>query len=196
MEQNNKKQFLGKKSRKWHFNLVEVALSIGIVGIGMAGIMALYPVALKAAKNSIGNNYSILAGDQFLSYLQAQCENDWNFARATVQSLRPTILDSNTNTSGWSNKFGNIYTSGTGLTAGAVYGIRMGSGKTTDFSAHALLWKSPVTSTVFNGTTAVEFTDNHYENAAVLNIEMSWPAEIPYSKRSKRIYSIIVSRKL
>ncbi len=178
-----------------YFNLVEIALAIAIIGIGMAGIMALYPVALKAARDSVGNNYSMLAGEQFLSYLKGLTDSNWTFINTSVQATRPTISDTTTATNDWADNFGNIYTTGTGLVAGQVYGIKMGSGNVTDFSAHAIIWKSPLTNTVFNGSTASEFTDTQYENSAILNIELSWPAEMPYSRRTKRTYSIMVAKK-
>ena len=116
-----------------YFNLVEIALAIAIIGIGMAGIMALYPVALKAARDSVGNNYSMLAGEQFLSYLKGLTDSNWTFINTSVQATRPTISDTTTATNDWADNFGNIYTTGTGLVAGQVYGIKMGSGNVTDF---------------------------------------------------------------
>ncbi len=178
----------GRKSS--YFNLVEVALAMGVIGIGMAGIMALFPLALKASRDAVGQNYGGLAAEQFLSYLSMKCSQDWDTNMDAIPDGTKTAPAS-TVTNDWTGDFGNIYTTGTGLGNG-VYGIRMNSGSMTDFSAHASVWKTPVTSTVYSSGEWKEFSDAEYCNSANLSIELSWPAEIPYAERFFKVYTIQV----
>gem|GEM_PF-1930591 len=60
--------------KRW-FNLIEVTMSIGIVGIGMVGIMSLFPVGLDASRQAIADNYAADAADLFLSYLMRNCND-------------------------------------------------------------------------------------------------------------------------
>ena len=50
------------------------------------------------------------------------------------------------------------------------------------------VWKSPVTAQSYSGSGWIEQTDSNYEYSAGLHMEVSWPAEIPYNMRDKRIF--------
>ena len=45
------------------FNLIEVTMAIAIVGIGIAGVMALFPPAIEANKAANNQNYIGLVTD-------------------------------------------------------------------------------------------------------------------------------------
>ena len=69
-----------------------------------------------------------------------------------------------------------------------------------DFSAMALIWKEPayIKRLKSGGNPAVPAdweqwpTTASYQYSAKLNIELSWPLELPYNERKKRYYQIII----
>ncbi|MFA6099243.1 MAG: hypothetical protein WC808_06965 [Patescibacteria group bacterium] len=71
---------------------------------------------------------------------------------------------------------------------------------TTDFTGMILVWKSQLTYYRPNGNGAappngwMSVTDDAYATGAVLNIEVSWPLEVPYDTRQKRTFYIEVTR--
>ena len=65
----NEKKDKTPKSAFYGFTLIEITLAIGIVAIGMAGVMALFPIGLNASRDAIGDNYSSSISEQFLHIL-------------------------------------------------------------------------------------------------------------------------------
>lgn len=182
------------------FNLIEVTLALAVVGIGIAGIMSLFPVALEASRDAIAENYAADAGEQFLGYIA----NNWTTVTGLPTSAQ-TINDTDTNTT-WSksvsekvdplDKSSNIYddtTDGTNITG--VYGIKQGNsdGSQIDFIAHIKIWKSQISNVYWNSTTSSAGSSTlPYTEAARVNVEISWPVGKPYSTRTKRYYSLEV----
>jgi type II secretory pathway pseudopilin PulG len=58
-----------------YFNMIEITLAIAIIAFGMSSILVLFPVGLNASRDSIADNYSANAVEQFISYIQARCRN-------------------------------------------------------------------------------------------------------------------------
>ena len=71
--------------------------------------------------------------------------------------------------------------------------------RSIDFSAMALVWKETSQIKRWNGSgwelwpTGTEFSSTPYKYSGKLNIELSWPLELPYSERKKRTYQIIIT---
>jgi hypothetical protein len=61
--------------KKFYFNIVEIALALAIVGIGMASILALFPVGISASRNAIGNTLASQVSEEFMGYIQARAEH-------------------------------------------------------------------------------------------------------------------------
>ncbi|MCF6175047.1 MAG: hypothetical protein L3J71_04730 [Victivallaceae bacterium] len=59
------------KRKKQYFNMIEIALAIAIIAFGMSSILVLFPVGLNASRDSMADNYSADAVEQFVSYIQA-----------------------------------------------------------------------------------------------------------------------------
>lgn len=70
-----------------------------------------------------------------------------------------------------------------------VNGLEPG-GEVVDFDALVRMWKSPTTAYEWNGTTFVSASDIAYDKRVQLNIELSWPAQLPYKARGKATYAI------
>ena len=77
-----------------------------------------------------------------------------------------------------------------------------------DYSAMALVWKEPVQIRRYNGTAwklwpSVPLDSDNpldpklsasYDYSAKINIELSWPLELPYKDRKKRYYQIVINK--
>lgn len=73
-----------------------------------------------------------------------------------------------------------------------------------DYSAMALVWKEPVQIKRLesDGTTWSLWPDltgspteyQKYQYSAKINVELSWPLELPYTERKKRYYQIVINR--
>ena len=68
-----------KKSRffRW-FNLIEVTMAVAVVGIGIAGVMALFPPAIEANKNADFQNYTGTVVNNVAAFLNYQLKRNWN----------------------------------------------------------------------------------------------------------------------
>lgn len=61
------------------FNLIEVTMAIAIVGIGIAGVMALFPPAIEANKNANFQNFTGTVVNNVAAYLDYQLKYEWNW---------------------------------------------------------------------------------------------------------------------
>ncbi len=213
------------------FNLIEVTLSIAIIGIGMVGIMSLFPVGLDASRQSVAENYAADAADLFLSYVMRNCNDTTVVASGKDFYDYFIYFDNNTPTnmtddtvggyefweeaSFWSKPWNindddaktaentltalmpdpaDIYYSATNLSRAAGYPglfkIKQGSALVTDFEGIARVWKSQITG-VYIYEQNLDIT---YPFACRLNMELSWPAQKPYSQRSKKSFCVEVFR--
>lgn len=178
------------------FTLIEVVLALAVVAIALAAILPLITVGLRATKDSIGDTYAADTAEQFLHYMAAKCKKDdtsWNKYIGTsdetgdFKKFKPT---SEIDISAWpsspiSNT--NFYEIATG-TDKDVFGVKQGSGNIVDYSGTIRVWKSPVTSQTYSGSGWHEQTDSSYAHSAALNIEISWPVELPYNVRNKKYF--------
>ena len=187
---------------KKFFNMIELTLAIAVVGIGMTAIMALFPLGFQASRDAIGDNYASYSADEIISYLAKAAQANWSAVINTaddngyIQSeLYSRIADTNTDSPGnWNHitNIGSIYITGGLVVDGQkIFGISQGSTSVVDFSAHARVWKSQITGIWIFSQNAPPIP---YNNAARLNIEISWPVEKPYSQREKRYYSVELFR--
>ncbi len=66
--------------KKSYFSIVEIALALAIVGLGMASILALFPVGISASRNAIGNTLASQVSEEFMSFIKAKAEqNEANY---------------------------------------------------------------------------------------------------------------------
>jgi len=178
------------------FNLIEVTLAIGIVAVGMAGLMALFPIGFNATRDAIGESYSADTADQLLhvmAYQVKQSSADWNSLLGVndtdgiIQNQKPTpVPDDSAHTGKAFPIFDNIYKTSTP----GVYYIESKTGNNLDFAAHARVWKTKTHNISSDPTLPPQFLD--WDIAATINVELSWPAGKPYARRTKRYYQLTV----
>ena len=170
------------------FNLIEIALAIGILVIGLTAIISLFPLGFQGVRDSIGENYSSETADSMLAYIARTAYNDWGtddtpgviYNSSEIPTVKP--VSALTNTTGWAQLEGDIYNPSADA---GVYGLKIIAGDITDFTGEALLWKSNVKGIRAAGE---DIADLNYDEAAALHLEVSWPVEKPYAQRAKNTY--------
>ena len=182
--------------RKKYFNLVEVALSIGILAIGVTAILALFPVGFDRSRQAIGENYCAEAADSLFSYIArkgSENSTNWNNlfgvsggSSALIPAEKPS--SSTDSVSGWNQTGGggdmnDIYYVNDPPLPG-VYGIKVQTGETIDFSGEAMIWQENLPEMLVSNESVSVDTDI----AVRVNLEISWPVEKPYEKRKKTFY--------
>ena len=171
--------------RSW-FNLIEVTMAIAIVGIGIAGVMALFPPSIEA--NKVANNENYLGGvsETLMAFLESNILSNFS---ATLASSNPAASGTTANGSALSSWGDNTTLKNAGfpelyqLVANQLYGV-----KSADESVTALIsiWKG---NTVDNLSTTGSRNDVTLSNVSRrVYVEVSWPAQLPYANRQKKLY--------
>lgn len=85
---------MSEKKVIFRFNMVEVALALVILAIGLSSVLVLFPVGLKASRNSIADNSVGDIAERMAAYLQAKytSPNVWK-PDGTASSLLSSIGD-------------------------------------------------------------------------------------------------------
>ena len=187
--------------KRSYFNMIEVLLALGVVAIGVVSVLALFPVGLSSTRDAMAETYAATAAEQLLHsvrYTIAQNNANW-----TAWVLDP----------GWGTRPGAAQLAlDTGLTGvGAFGGSTLGAiheqtpnhvykvvafrdantngeydgpgaspTEPPDFQCVAAVWGEPIAAGV--GLTI----------ATRIHVEVSWPGELPYTARFKRVYSLEV----
>ena len=165
------------KARRF-FNMVEITLALAVVGIGITGIMAMFPPAIQASRDSIAENYSADAASLFLSSYENWLRQGANWP-ATVLAADVVADLPLEDGSSWSTEiFPGVY-SFTGKPR--IFGIKSGS----DFTAEVRVWTTQINDFFWmNNTVNIPVS-----SALRLHIEISWPASRKFDFREKRYYS-------
>lgn len=190
--------------RKQYFNMVEIALAIAIIGLGALSIMSLFPVGMSAGNAAVADNTIPDAAETLLAYIEGAIQADWRDTDGvqTASNAMLTALGTSkaSNVPGRedagytvvSNMLG-IRTHGTGPFFLFDKSITLPTREITDFSAVAQVWRDATLDAWidadFSGIDAAVRT-RLKRNAARVFVEISWPADRPYERREKRIYTL------
>ncbi len=189
------------------FTMVELILALGVCAIGICSIMVLIPVGANATRDAALETYAASAAEQllhFLEYSATLSAQDWNDTigesgdapitggKPEEQDLEFTIADLN-NPDIWGGTIAdNVYQ---GKENQQVYliishrndeSIPLGDEsfpEKIDFRAILAVWKEQI---------SVNSNPIPYGTGARLNVEVSWPAELPYDARQKSLYCLTV----
>ena len=204
-----------KRSIKRYFNMVEVALAMAIIAIGLSSILVLFPVGVNANKAAIANNNLADLAEYVLGYLRAHYAAKWTSSGSNsfAGDLSTSYPEAGNDgvpadvTSGWqafgSTNGGTRLYQNTGAGSGAkgVFLFRQMSrvevdGETVevpDFSAIVKVWRD----NTFNFS-IIDMETNHdisvsgisgiEKYLAGLCMEISGPAEAPYANRETRTF--------
>lgn len=175
------------------FTLVEVVIAIGLMSVGLLSIIGLLPVSLQATRDSVAESYAGDNAEEFLHYLSLRLKMPGNDYANWDQygKVLPTSKPSETEPSQtWSQWYSDQTT--TLWSAGAAHQFhkverRTPAIATPDFAAVYRVWRSAVKFPEYINGTWVDSTASE-DVALMLNVEVSWPAGIPYDHRSKALY--------
>lgn len=172
------------------FTLIEITLALGVVGVGVVSIMALFPAASSASRDAIGYTHAADSADNFLQVIKNQAHADWTFLgnipSSTGKATDTTTHDPPTdNTNAISGSRGTVHDlddPGGGLYQVLSYvdedddGVR-DADEVVDFNGVVSVWKTDSPAAPGNQDIAV-----------LLKAEVSWPAQAPYDGREKELY--------
>jgi len=191
--------FFKKKARRPErfFNMVECALALAVVAIGVVSIVALFPVGMEASRDAIADSYAADSANNFLSYFKGQLQNTstgWTdyvtgtgskklplskpYTTTSVPALPPDKIEADS----WTTL------SETPLIENhaekGVFRIQVKSGNSADFCGVFRVWQQDV---------KYDSTNNLPTNIArSLYLEVSWPSQAPYDKRRRALYYLEV----
>jgi hypothetical protein len=180
--------------------MVEVTLAMAVVGLGVTGIMAMFPVAIQSSRDAVGDNYSSELSSQFFAFIEANARKDWTTVSSTSKMPdEPKQIGSNDADSSdpgdtWSGETGNVYTiagaNGKLNKNNGIYGVKsISPNGSVDFLAHVRIWsgvlKEFYTGGPAAGSSNVDLPGDYGKR---VYIEISWPASRPWSLREKRYY--------
>lgn len=164
------------------FNLIEVTMAIAIVGIGIAGVMALFPPAIEA--NKVANNENYLGGvsETLMTFLETKVFSNFSTTPASANPAPSTgadLADWTDEKNQKDNGFPELYE----LTANQLYGVKSADGTVT---AYVSIWTTgqvPSLDTTGSTETVTLSTDSRR-----VYVEVSWPAVVPATARQKKYY--------
>ena len=176
-----------KRKNRLYYNLVEITLAMAVVGIGIAGIMALFVPALEASKEAIAEDYSSQVAGMLLAYIERQKKANWDGGfppSAKPVFPDPLSYDSNglPDTSSWDSDSEKKVSSQLYNLGGGVFCLKIGNG--SQFCAFARAWADNIAVKDSKGTTII----NDDGNFVKITVEIQWPATVPEAGRQKRYY--------
>jgi len=202
--------------KKQHFSLIELMLALGVVAIGVCSIMVLFPIGANASRDASMETFAAQAADQLLNYTkyrlstQETTTDNWR-TRIGLDGTSSILPDSKPSEAGggldcldssWDRDTTlttlglNLFYHGSpnnGLYQLVSYrgnptGSTSISSTDIDYRVILRLWTSQID---LNGDGD---PDLNQSVAVRLNVEASWPAEIPYAQRQTALYTLDVFR--
>ena len=191
------------------FNLIEIALAIAIIAVGMSSIMVLYPVGVNSSKAAAANNMIPDVADYVLSYLECEMQARWRNADGYAQAnVFADNFGNELDTDPDDQAVGGTWsaTACPNLAYRSLNGHRIyrytqsydivtddGTATVTDFQAVIRVWVTPVPVRLrpTSGAAVADMTPSPSAAgtyAMALCAEISYPAEIPYGEREKHVF--------
>lgn len=185
--------------RTHSFNMVEVLLALGVIAIGAVSVLALFPYGFASTRDSVAESFAGDSADQFLHWFAAQTRTNWvTYAGDATWLPDDKPLPGTDESGSWDS----TQTISRNLryqrhsTDGVLKVVfqRGDSPPIVDFSSVYRMWNDPVSvpdpRPGSGGGTVALNTDS----ALAINIEASWPADLPYGRRQKAVYRLEVFR--
>lgn len=172
-----------KKSRFFirRFNLIEITMAIAVVGIGIAGVMALFPPAIEANRSADNQNYLGQVSETLMGYLEAEIFSDFSKVKALSDSKKEPGESLRNNLTSLASK--GIYGLQTTTDPNVLY-IESPDGRVNAFAA---VWLDS------GNVPGVESGMEDFSRRVY--VEISWPAARPYDVRNKKLYVFDVFNK-
>jgi len=186
--------FIEKARRLDHFfNMVECALALAVVAIGVVSIVALFPVGMEAQRDAIGETFASQTADMLIHYQATLAKTAWNATLSNTPTSKPGSTETGLET--WSTSTSKM-TPTTILTPvpGAnpsIFKVEAINQKTNqaDFSGAFRVWRSDVG---YKNISTGVLTNLSTDRAQALTVEVSWPSQAPYPTRKRALYYLEV----
>ena len=170
------------------FNMVEIALALGVAAVAIVSIMALFPIGFSAGRDAMAETYAAEIADEFAHFLEGEIRHGgWTpgivpTARPAAADFTPTYAEDQTlypdpDTDGLYKAIRYVDVTGSGQYDGD------GSDDILDFAAIITVNRARVA--IPGAPADVEL---EYDVAVRLEIEISWPARLDDDRREKRQY--------
>ena len=182
--------------KKQFFNLIEIALAIAIIAVGMSSVLVLFPAGLNAVNSAAADSSAPDAVQYLAGYVESRIRHEWNSSGASRTSNTVTNLPTakpgaaeSWNASPIPNT--PIYTSSTNGLFKYEQTHMVNSQPVVDFAAAARVWKTDNNHISVPGQLSP--VDISYPPSTVMVtifIEVSYPLEKPYDERDKQIYRL------
>lgn len=177
---------------RW-FNLIEVTMAVAVVGIGIAGVMALFPPAIEANKNADFQNFTGAIINNVATYVDYNVKYHWaTFIKGSdwwKEKASATTPPTQTGSDGWRGieNFAGLFYTAKVSPPKDVLGIQTQNGSIT---AHVRIWKVTDTAQLSKGyfdgannSTPISIPSG---SRVRIVVELSWPIHMDYEKREKQ----------
>jgi hypothetical protein len=174
-------------------------LGLGLIAFGLISVAVLFPVGLRTNQAAVGETYAAQHAEQFLHVMKAKItspDNDQANWAAYAQTFPTTKPGENEPASEWKSWVQqDVVTYKTKGDEKQFYLVKQTGpdGEQLQFSAVCRVWRSPVVIGHYEDGSWQEVTFPSSE-AIGLNVEISWPADMPYAGRQKSLYQLEVYR--
>lgn len=186
--------------------MVEILLALGVCVIGICGIMVLFPIGANASRDAAMETYAANAADQMLHLLKYQMTtgtaSDWTSkigASGSIPDKNPASTNENKkikyDDAVWNgtaeSEMNNIFahtTDGIGIYQVISYRGAGSPPDNVDFRAIMFVWWSGIE--LLKDRPNLGDTNEHI--GVTLNVEVTWPAALPYDARQKAHYALEV----
>lgn len=197
--------------RRTPFNMIEVLLALGVIALGAVSVLALFPYGLASSRDSVAESFAGDSADQFLHWFAAQARTGtgWTTYASDATWLPTTKLavpaPGASETSAWlpappspptmvtPNLGYRRHSSDAGI-LWVTFQRGDASQPIVDFSSVYRLWREPVTIPDPRPGSGGSDISLNTLSALAINLEASWPAELPYQRRQKAVYRLEVFR--
>ena len=187
--------------KKQHFSLVELMLALGVVAIGVCSIMVLFPIGANASRDASMETFIAQAADQLLNFQKYNLYSSWDLT--TIPSSKTNEGNTGgivftTTKANWNRNtmLPNLFTY-TDPTKGLYQLVSYKNVYDVNDAEHPLYIDNSdidyrVIMKIYYNPIVVGSSTYSTDIAVRLNVEASWPAEIPDGQRQKVLYTLDV----
>lgn len=183
---------------RW-FNLIEITMALAIIGVGVAAVISVFPVALDNTRVAVAENYASTAADYFYSYvfyaIKTTDEEDLSKSLSELisEDIKPAALEPVTVES--EGSFTPVKDYEDNLAVSSIPGLfRFTQGNNPenyDFEAVIRVWRDvngPPGMAILGKDGNPEVINVSSDSFSGVFVEVSWPAYQPYDRREKHTY--------
>lgn len=175
------------------FNMIEVAIALAVIAVGVVSIMALFPIGLAASRDAMAESYASEMADMLLHYNATLLKRNWDVTISQyIADDAAAAQAAESNLSGQTAFEFPAAGSHTWFTPSSSPGalkIERRTGQVTDASIIFHLWKQQPQYTYYDGSA---WQTSNINGESGLCLEATWPAALPLTRRQRAMYYLEV----